>query len=993
MPARRSARRVGALAVAPAIALGLGLTAGPAHAVHPRQDAGARRIAADTLTALPAAGVARPLRSQPQVAYGAPGGAAWQALERALGGRWQVATDRATRVPSRIWGEGLSTPGANGSAMLAEAYARKLLAAHLAVLAPGAAVADFVLVSNHSDGDQRAVGFAQRAGGRRVVGGQISFRFKRDRMFVIASEALPHVDVSATARAVRLPRAELAARTTDALRRELVLATAPVRPALAGEEVVLPLVSDDAVLGYRVATAFEIDGGADGRYLAYVDPSDGAVLAVHQQNLYANGTVMYRGVDRFPARGRIDRPAPRAFVTLGATPSTTTATGGVTWTPDAPLTVTASTVGDLVKVINKAEGGAAATAPLALQPGGTALWDASADIAQDAQVITFLATNTVKAYIRTKLDPAMPKLDDSIDANVNIEQQCNAFYDGTAINFFHATTMCQNTGVIDDVIFHEFGHALHIAEIVDGVGAFDGAMSEGAADFLAVSITGDSGMGRGFFFSDAPLRELDPVDREATWPRDIAEIHTTGKIFGGALWDLRKAAIAAFGPTAGEALVNRLYIGALRRSTSIPTSLLEMLATDDDDGNLANGTPNECMIRDAYGRHGLRTATGTLDARAVLDEGAATLPVAIALTGLSPRCAGDDITSVTLVWKPDEGSTAVAAGEGPMLAAGAGRYSGQLALPAQDAVRYQARVRFSDGSELVLPDNLGDPWYTAYQGSTEVLYCTGFDTNPFDEGWTTGAGEGSTSTWEWGAPRGGATDPTAAFSGAAVLAQNLGGDYPAKHASFVRLPDIDVGAFSDVRLQYRRWLAVEDSFYDQAWVSVNGETAWLNYSADQGESSAIHHIDREWRFHDVKLSGVAFGHVLSIGFDLATDEGLHLGGWAIDDLCVVANTLSICGDGEQSVTEECDDGDRNANKPNKCRTYCRAPACGDQIVDKGEACDDGTAGTNRCSATCMLLIEDDGGCCSVGTSGPARGSLLLAAIVGFVIARRRRRPA
>ena len=51
---------------------------------------------------------------------------------------------------------------------------------------------------------------------------------------------------------------------------------------------------------------------------------------------------------------------------------------------------------------------------------------------------------------------------------------------------------------------------MHSAEIIQGVGAFDGAMSEGAADTLAVNITGDSGMGRGFFYNDKPLRELDP---------------------------------------------------------------------------------------------------------------------------------------------------------------------------------------------------------------------------------------------------------------------------------------------------------------------------------------------------------------------------------------------------------------------------------------------------------------------------------------------------
>src|SRR4029079_5126085 len=118
---------------------------------------------------------------------------------------------------------------------------------------------------------------------RIVVGGQVSFRFKRDRLFVIASEALPDVSLPARPR-VAMSRTQLAARTAEALRRELALPDAPVTAP--GAEVVLPLVTDDAVLGYRIAVPVTIDGGADGRYLAYSDAATGDTLAVRQLNLY-----------------------------------------------------------------------------------------------------------------------------------------------------------------------------------------------------------------------------------------------------------------------------------------------------------------------------------------------------------------------------------------------------------------------------------------------------------------------------------------------------------------------------------------------------------------------------------------------------------------------------------------------------------------------------------------------------------------------------------
>jgi hypothetical protein len=184
------------------------------------------------------------------------------------------------------------------------------------------------------------------------------------------------------------------------------------------------------------------------------------------------------------------------------------------------------------------------------------------------------ASNVNRANDFTRaLDPQLPTLDSPITANANINQDCNAFFDGKSVNFFHASMRCENTGRIQDVVFHEFGHSVHTAEIIPGVGAFDGAMSEGAADFFAVQITGDPGTGRGFFYTDEPLRALDSGKR---WPQDIGEIHMTGMIFGGAFWDLRQALISALDETDGIALTQKLYIGALHRSTSIPTSLIEV---------------------------------------------------------------------------------------------------------------------------------------------------------------------------------------------------------------------------------------------------------------------------------------------------------------------------------------------------------------------------------------------------------------------------------
>jgi hypothetical protein len=979
MAARRCVTAVGASLIC--------LLAGssPVHAVAPSTS---RRLTAETLTALPAAGLRAPLRTQVALRYGAGTSAGWSRLVAALGGRWQASWDVATGVPSRIWGEGLAAPGTTSATPASAAAAAKvawaLLADHLAVLAPGAAVSDFELVSNDFDGEIRSIGLLQRAGGRRVVGGQVSFRFKHERLVAIGSEALPAV--TAPQVRARVAPAALRGRVGDAVRDQLGLATAIAAPP--GDEVVLPLVGDAAVLGYRVATPVLVDAGAEGRFLAYADPATGEVLAVHQQALFTTGTLLYHGVDRNPLRPRIDRPAPRVRVTVGGVAATTTPTGEVSWATAGAEAVTTAVVGDLVVIVNKATSGALASTTLQVPPAGQAVWDASAVVEDDAQLQTLLSINRVKAYVRT-FDPALAILDEQTTANVNIAMDCNAFFDGKAVNFFHSNARCQNTGLLEDVVFHEFGHDVHSNEIITGVGSFDGAMSEGAADFLAALITRDSGMGRGFFFDDTPLRELDPVGSEHVWPRDIGEIHFTGMIFGGTFWDLRTKLIASLGEDAGIALVQKLYVGALRRATNIPTSLIEVLIEDDDDGNLANGTPHECDIRSTFARHGLRTASGHVEAPGTLAIPAMQTTIGIHVDGLADRCGGDEITSVGLEWRA--GRSGVPAG-GSALATpvpfSTSSFYVPLSLPANDVLYYRLTVTFIDGGELVLADNLGDPWYELYQGDTVKLYCTDFESkNPFQDGWTTGTADGTASPWAWGLAGGGATDPSAAYSGSHLLALGLGTDYAPSQTSWVKLPPIDTGTYSDVHLQFRRWLAVEDSHFDLARIYVNGVRAWINSTANKGDNSSIHTIDREWRFQDVAISNFSPDRVLDVTFDLKSDEGLQLGGWQLDDVCVVANRRSACGDGVVSGREQCDLGAGNANVADTCRANCTIPRCGDAIVDTGEACDSGPGGSSTCTVMCTVIAPKDGGGCAT-TGGD--GGLVVIGAAAWLAARRRR---
>jgi cysteine-rich repeat protein len=949
-----------------------------------------------------------PVRAQISLRHGVtPQGrtAAWSRFLSDAGPAWLASWDEATGVPSRIFGRGVAAPGAVQDARAAERHARAFLAAHIDLLAPGAAASDFVLVSNTARRGLRVIGFRQMHDGMRVLGGQVSFRYKNDRMFAIGSEALPDVRVS---------RAALLA-PSDAARgfaRSWVLADAAGQAdagAVTGP-FILPLVGSSGVLQYRVVHRVDVAARAPiGRFAVYTDAATGAPVAREQQLRFADGLVRFNVPVRHPGGDRQNYPARRGAFSVDGDATQSDDTGQVTWSGSSPGALVARASGPLVDVVNAA--GSAVQRSFTIQPGGTVTWNASSDEMVEAQLNAFIHARIVKDYSREHYAPDLEWLDTQLPVNVNIDDSCNAFSDGESINFFQSSAQCANTGQLSDVVYHEFGHALHTHSIVEGVGAFDGAHSEGLADYLAATITGDPGMGRGFFYDEGPLRHIDPPDMENIWPRDVGEIHYTGLIFAGAMWDLRKLLIQQLGKTRGVDLANRLFYGTLERATSIPTTYVEVLVEDDDDGDLSNGTPNICDINAAFGQHGLRAVAADLTPLAAEIPGPDGFPISLTVSGLFAQCPGDGLAGAKLEWvlrgaalDDAESIEMTESEEGTWLATIPPAEAGQV-------VRYKVIVDFQDGTFKSFPDNPADPRFEFYVGEVVPLYCTDFESDPFADGWTHGltggVDEDGADDWSWGplmSPHS-SGDPTEPFSGENVLGNDLGGGdyngtYQPDKVNFAQAPQVDVGKYSDVRLQYWRWLGVEDAFFDQATIYANGQMAWRNFDSEQGDQSATQHTDREWRFHDVPVSDFITDGKLDVKFEIDSDGGLEFGGWTLDDYCVVAAAGSICGDGAMTGAETCDAGDANDDdEPDACRSNCRIAHCGDGVVDSSETCDDGnTTDGDGCNATCSDGSDGgDCGCLVAPRRGvPGAANLLLLALAGLVLfaprwARRRRR--
>lgn len=911
------------------------------------------------------------LRVERGVRYDVPGrvAGAWARFV-AEAGPWKGSFDGATFVPIRIGGRGIFAPGSVSSPEAAEKACRGLLSRHLDLLAPGSSQEDFEVLANELDGELRTVTFSQRALGLEVRGGAVSFRIKADRIFAIGSEAFPRVTIDRPYKKV----------ATDVLVRA---ATAwiegdfgPTTESVAvGEAFVLPIVRASGSVGFRVVREVRVASNSPvSRWSVYLDSSTGEPVAREQTLRFFGGQVSVDIPDRYPAGARSAKAAPFMALTVDGARTNTDASGGYSFGVEgAPVVATAS--GPSVKINNAAGSVASESFTASSDPY---VWNAARTELVDAQLTTFVSAQRAKDKAR-EIAPNLAYLDEQLEANVNLSGECNAFSDGITINFFRRG-QCENTGRIPDVIYHEFGHAVHLHAIIRGAGSFDTSLSEGASDYLAATITKDPGMGRGFFGTSEALRHVDPPSSEATWPDDVdQDPHITGLIFAGALWDLRKSLIAIEGEDQGAAHADQLWYSVLRRASDIPSTYTEVLVADDDDGDLANGTPNFCRITDAFARHGLadRSDVGPVFGSPSVEGH----EIRLALP--TSQCGDTTVASARVIWRV-RGATE--SSETPMVV-DAGTLVATIPPQAPGTVvEYQIGLTFASGEPITLPRNVAAPWYELFIGAVTPLYCANFEADA--AGWThrlkAGQAREGADDWQWGSPSQtpGSGDPSSAHSGLKVYGNDLGGGnfngkYQPGKTNALRSPSVPVGEHTQLRLQYRRWLTVEDGRYDRATIWANDVAMWQNaMGTDQAQ---LDHVDREWIFQDIDLSAAVRDGQVSVEFELASDEGVELGGWTVDDVCIVAfdpTAQARCGDGKVGPGEACDDG--NSEDADTCLSDCtRAPVphCGDGVVGAGEACDDGNSDdrdtcTNACTqpaiTRCGDGVVDQGESCDLG---------------------------
>jgi hypothetical protein len=225
----------------------------------------------------------------------------------------------------------------------------------------------------------------------------------------------------------------------------------------------------------------------------------------------------------------------------------------------------------------------------------------------------YYSVNKARIFAK-QLGTSLKQLDEPTPIFVNLNQNCNAYYDPSqsSLNFFRGGNSCSNTAEIADVVYHEYGHhLLHARYACTSRGNItNSSLNEGFADVFSAFMRDDSRIGIGFFASD-PHKTLRDCFNTKVFPRDITgDPHATGQIISGAFWDLRRLL--------GKATAIQLYSDALALTPDAPNStnvgdietgvmstLMAVLMADDTDNDLSNGTPNIDNILTAFSRHGI----------------------------------------------------------------------------------------------------------------------------------------------------------------------------------------------------------------------------------------------------------------------------------------------------------------------------------------------------------------------------------------------------
>ncbi len=519
--------------------------------------------------------------------------------------RWRVEFNEWNQKPHRAYGPPITTTGAT-----ALDRATNFLQGQLAEM--NVPMEELVMREPYVTGKHTYVHFAQRHEGRDVLfahgmvkldqqGRVICFGLDVENME--NASATPLIDEAAAVTAASAGLMDITA--TDA---SAGLAWLPV-PAFRSME-------------HHLVHQVVVSTGAHGtpaRWRCLVDAADGRLLYRHNEVMTedlsgndAGADVTITGtISMNPLQPTSQQAMRNLALTVGGQPFTTDDNGFAASGLTGPVSYNAPLAGDWSIV---ATAGNTPTLTGSLLEGANAVNFNGVATLQERSA--YFHVNNIHDHMKAVL-PSFTGMDSPLPTNVDLfTDNCNAFYDGSSINFYAEANDCYSMATIADVPYHEYGHGIN-DKFYQSVGeAFvNGGMGEGYADVWAFSITLDPVLALGFTISNPAsfIRRYDA--NKKVYPVDITgEVHADGEIIAGAWWDTYLQLGNDMEHT--MQLFAEAYPGVQavapdgQEGQAFRDVLIDVLQADDDDGNLINGTPNGIAISEAFRIHGITLLAG-----------------------------------------------------------------------------------------------------------------------------------------------------------------------------------------------------------------------------------------------------------------------------------------------------------------------------------------------------------------------------------------------
>lgn len=456
--------------------------------------------------------------------------------------------------------------------------------------------------------------------------------------------------------------------------------------------------------------------------------------------------------------------------------------------------------------------------------------------------------NFMKGYL-----PTFTGMDFPLPTNVDVSLgNCNAYYDGSSINFLVAGGGCNSFAPMGDVVYHEYGHGItdHMYTNITSYTIQNAALNEAISDTWALSITHNPILAANAYTTyQGFIRRYDMTPQ--LYPQDLVingDPHENGQMIVGSWWDV--------GVNIGSVdtmtrLFSEVYFSAPdgpdgQEGEVYQTVLTDALMADDNDHNLNNGTPHYKQIVAAFAKHGIYLEQDVTCMHQEVNNAPAKTPIP-----LTVQLSVENPTFMHQLLAYYRNHTSTHWDSVVMTTADQFNYT--ATIPGQDTgvlIDYYFCIR--DG--LNVPNAyfpIGyNPAIPAYQSTIPYQFGVGMvatDSTKFDAvptGWSVGNVTGdnaSSGKWQCVVPVPNGmynawpqTDHTLNNVAKCLLTGNGGGNgtHVTNGTTSVTTPVINISTYSEPVIEYYRWFSndLAENFKNDPWqvmIKDASTTTWM----------------------------------------------------------------------------------------------------------------------------------------------------------------------